>query len=621
MPVAFFELAFASYFLVQLLSYRAVMFGIAIAVLSLPTGALFSNHYRILQNNLTIHREGRMSLLTQVLRNIRQIRFSGSEDFWIKKIFDVRRREQADDWSAGLAMCTYVFLSNLSLVCLGAVPLIMHALEHDGITASVAFTCMNLFSTVNGSISMVPLAWSFGMEARAAADRLQAFFRRPERSDVVVPYEKIIFDHASITWPTSVSETDREVFQLSDLDFGFPPKRFSLISGPTASGKTLLLNAIIGEVKLLSGQIKSPAGLPSNSNGSPRVAFVSPNPWMEDTTIQENILFGAEPDNLRYRKVLEACGLRPDLRLLKDGDQTELGPKAATLSGGQRWRLSLARALYSQAKTIVLGDIMSAVDVQMREWLLKHALTGELARGRTIILATHHVDLCRPRASFQVHLADGKVARTERLTPVEYRIPRYEDYSERFGSDDTEKSTKKPTTKKPSKFNGWESLGIWMERSGPSIVWPLMLTSIVLHRLFVNITQWLMKEVTNLLHGDEIESSWLKVDQIPGDPPTYNEILVSLLQLYLIANVLSCIFVAAYNLFSYIIAQRTSKLLFEDMVQGVFRGTLDWVDNVPRGEVNSRYMGDMKAVDSYLQPSMAHLISSVVNVVAIIIAW
>lgn len=581
------------------------MIGALISLLSIPVGSFFSNLYSNLQFGLAKHRDDRMSLLTQVLQNIRQIRLSAAEDFWLKNILEVRQREQKDEWVSGIAMCVYVFMANASLVCLGALPLAIYASENGGITAAVAFTCMGLFSTINGSLSMVPLTWSYVIEARAAAQRLETFFRRPERTTVTVPSEKIIFDDASVTWPTSTAGEKQGAFQLSNLNFAFPLKRFSIVTGATASGKSLLLNAILGEVKLLSGAIKSPESLKSGSSGAPRIAFVSPDPWIEDATIQENILFGAEADDLRYRKVLEACSLRSDLRLFKHGDQTELGPKAASLSGGQRWRLSLARALYSKAKTIVLGDIMSAVDVQVREWLLKHALTGELAKGRTIILATHHVDLCRPRASFEVHLADGKVSHAKRRTPIEYRTPHYTDFSEKFGTD-KEASTETSPKQDPPTPGAWDSFRIWADAGKSSAVWPLLLFVIALQRYYADSAQWRMKEIT---------------DHVNQDTPASREALQTLLKTYLAVNIFSSALLALYNLISYAISQKASKALFENMLQGILRANLNWVDNVPRGQVSGRYIGDMKSVDLYLQPSLSHLVSCIFNVLGIIITW
>src|SRR5947207_5604768 len=126
------------------------------------------------------------------------------------------------------------------------------------------------------------------------------------------------------------------------------------------------------------------------------MAYVAQNPWIENATIKENILFGAPLDADRFQKVIRACALLPDLLMLPDGEETEIGDKGINLSGGQRWRVTLARALYSRAEILIMDDIFSAVDAHVGRHILEHALLGDLARGRTRILATHHIGLVLP---------------------------------------------------------------------------------------------------------------------------------------------------------------------------------------------------------------------------------
>lgn len=204
---------------------------------------------------------------------------------------------------------------------------------------------------------------------------------------------------------------------LRDATFTFPRGELSVISGKTGSGKSLLLSAIIGEADLVSGTIfapTAPSALERHDHKAHRgnwvipslKAYVAQTPWIENASLRDNVLSGLPLDEERYTAVIEACALRKDLEVLADGDKTELGANGINLSGGQKWRVTLARAVYSRAGILVLDDVFSAVDAHVGRHILERCLAGPLCRGRTRILVTHHVALCRPRARFLVELGD-----------------------------------------------------------------------------------------------------------------------------------------------------------------------------------------------------------------------
>ncbi|KAM3508227.1 hypothetical protein MY11210_006827 [Beauveria gryllotalpidicola] len=140
------------------------------------------------------------------------------------------------------------------------------------------------------------------------------------------------------------------------------------------------------------------------------VAFVSQPPWIQDCTIKENIIFGYDFDAHRYYRVLQACALVHDLHTLSNGDLTEAGTGGSSLSGGQKWRVAFARALYSPAEFIISEDILAAVGPPVARQICEHALQGGLLEGRTMILATHHPEYCDKLSSCLVTLQNGSAA-------------------------------------------------------------------------------------------------------------------------------------------------------------------------------------------------------------------
>ncbi|KAG6908992.1 hypothetical protein DXG01_002481 [Tephrocybe rancida] len=210
-------------------------------------------------------------------------------------------------------------------------------------------------------------------------------------------------------------------FELRDINVRFPEGELTVITGPTASGKTTLLMALLGEMTLLPstppGKLimsKSPSKLDSHSHGHPHphsysLSYAAQAPWLRHQSIRDNILFGAPFDSARYGAVLDACALKTDLHILEDGDLTEIGTRGVSLSGGQKARVALARAVYSRARYVLLDDPLSAVDYGTAGWIVENLLKGELLEGRTVILVTHHVDLVLPAAHYFVRMLDGRI--------------------------------------------------------------------------------------------------------------------------------------------------------------------------------------------------------------------
>ena len=154
------------------------------------------------------------------------------------------------------------------------------------------------------------------------------------------------------------------------------------IVGRVGSGKSSLLSAILGDMIRLKGKVKL--------RGS--VAYVSQNPWLQGATVRQNIIFGHRFNQEFYDAVLDACAIRPDLAVLVDGDETEIGEKGVTLSGGQRARISLARAVYSRADIILFDDPLSAVDSHVAAHLFEEVIgpSGLLA-NKARLLCTNNI--------------------------------------------------------------------------------------------------------------------------------------------------------------------------------------------------------------------------------------
>lgn len=200
-------------------------------------------------------------------------------------------------------------------------------------------------------------------------------------------------------YPENQSEDDRAVhdltmpFTLGPISVAIPRGKLTAVVGPVGSGKTTLLMAMFGYIT------------PKHSTSLRRqgsIASYSQQPWIKSSTVRDNIVFMRELDKPRYRKVVRACCLEQDFTAWPAGDRTVVGEKGTTVSGGQRARISLARAIYSEADIILLDDPLAAVDAHVGSQLFKNCL-GEL--HQTVVLGTGFPTTSRSMLTFhQSHI-------------------------------------------------------------------------------------------------------------------------------------------------------------------------------------------------------------------------
>ncbi|XP_022093416.1 multidrug resistance-associated protein 4-like isoform X2 [Acanthaster planci] len=177
------------------------------------------------------------------------------------------------------------------------------------------------------------------------------------------------------SWNKGVSNT-----VLHDISFRVEPGELLAVIGPVGCGKSSLLMALLGELPTVSG-VNALTG---------RVGYTAQQPWILSGSLRDNILFGNEYDAAKYKRVIQQCALTKDIELLPRGDQTFVGERGVTLSGGQRARVSLARALYIDADVYLLDDPLSAVDPAVGRHLFERCILHEMNdKGR--ILVTHQL--------------------------------------------------------------------------------------------------------------------------------------------------------------------------------------------------------------------------------------
>ncbi|PSR99426.1 hypothetical protein BD289DRAFT_424221 [Coniella lustricola] len=695
LPEAVVKLVLAGGFLITLLGWKAVVAGLASATLAAPINTWMSKKYAAIQFGLMRYRDGKIHLLTEALQGMRQIKYSALEKYWEDRIMQSRKAELGQFWKTSLYMCAVILAVNLGPLLLACVAQSVYAWEQGGnIKASVIFASLGLFDQLSSATALLPLLQVYMMEAWTSCVRLEKYLNQPDKEPVSVPGDAIVLEEATVAWPRKedtmggegASQPTEARSMLQEISIRFPEGKLSVVAGKTGSGKSLLLAAILGEVQLISGSVRVPTPPPEEQLDDVKfipedewlipslTAFVSQTPWIETGTVQDNITFGLPFVESRYQKVLVACSLEKDVDLLVDGDQTEVGPKGVTLSGGQRWRVALARALYSRAGILILDDVLSAVDAHVGRSMVDLALGGELARGRTRILATHHAELCLSKASYIVRLHEGRVESAELLTRPDTTVatasgsksPSLHKASaaqSTAGSQDqvsSEQSTltfnedaPKRQPKAPAKADEekreigrvkWNVYKTYLKAGRAPFLWLVVLLAIMAGGLSSLARVWSFKSLTESVSTEEtsdfsalsseenhhlfMQSSYKGVSYLDVQPfkvPFHAVVVqghsvafwIGLSVLFYIMQLLAMV---SQSLTMTTIGLRTSQVLFERMTNAILRAPLSWIDTNPSGRIMNRFTTDMIMVDRRLPSELGGFMSSIFSLIVTITA-
>ena len=195
---------------------------------------------------------------------------------------------------------------------------------------------------------------------------------------------------------------------LNNINLTLKPASLTTVIGKIGSGKTTLLLSFLKELPLTQGSL----------NLSGKVAYVEQEPIIFPGTFRENILFGKEYNNNLYKQVIRICNLDIDLETFSNGDQTLIGERGVNLSGGQKARLSLARAIYSESDIYLLDDPFSAVDSKVARDMFENGLKGDLLRDKIIVLVTHHLHFAR-ESDYIVVMDEGRIEAQGTFSEIE----------------------------------------------------------------------------------------------------------------------------------------------------------------------------------------------------------
>ncbi|KAF2405484.1 ABC multidrug transporter-like protein [Trichodelitschia bisporula] len=628
------------------LGYSALA-GFALLVLAMPVLArairgLFRRRMGI--NKIT---DQRVSLTQEILQAVRFVKFFGWETAFLDRIFSIRKREIRSIQALlatrnainAISMSMPIFASMLAFITFS---LSRHALDPAPIFSSLA-----LFNGMRMPLNFLPLVLGQIIDALGSLSRIQEFLLAEEASDEVEwdlqNPNAIAMHDASFTWertptqdpdqtpngprtrkqlkegkkadkaekkaaaalaqgggaPGALDSTstlaEQEPFKLQDIEFSAGRDELVAVIGTVGSGKSSLLAALAGDMRRTGGTVML---------GATR-AFCPQYAWIQNSTVKENIVFGKEFNQEWYDKVVDACALRPDFEMLPNGDQTEIGERGITVSGGQKQRLNIARAIYFNADIILMDDPLSAVDAHVGRHIMDNAICG-LLKGKCRILATHQLHVLN-RCDRIIWMEAGRIEAIDtfdnlmghnesfqRLMATTAVEEKQEEEEEEVLDDEIEqekkdvKKSKKGAAlmtieEKAVSAVSWGVYIAYVRAAGGLYIAPLVLVLLILTQCAnIATSLWLSFWTSNKFHMS----------------------MGAYIGIYSGLGASQAVLMFLYSVSLSIYGTQASKHMLRDAMYRVLRAPMSFFDTTPLGRITNRFAKDIDVMDNTLTDAM-----------------
>uniref|UniRef100_A0A2K6QY63 Multidrug resistance-associated protein 1 n=1 Tax=Rhinopithecus roxellana TaxID=61622 RepID=A0A2K6QY63_RHIRO len=382
-----------------------ILAGVAVMVLMVPVNAVMALKTKTYQVAHMKSKDNRIKLMNEILNGIKVLKLYAWELAFKDKVLAIRQEElkvlKKSAYLAAVGTFTWVCTPFLVALCTFAVYVTID--KNNILDAQKAFVSLALFNILRFPLNILPMVISSIVQASVSLKRLRIFLSHEElepdsieRRPVKDGGDKnsITVRNATFTWARSDLPT------LNGITFSIPEGALVAVVGQVGCGKSSLISALLAEMDKVEGHVAI--------KGS--VAYVPQQAWIQNDSLQENILFGRQLEEPYYRSVIQACALLPDLEILPSGDRTEIGEKGVNLSGGQKQRVSLARAVYCNADIYLFDDPLSAVDAHVGKHIFENVIGPKgMLKNKTRILVTHGMSYL-PQVDVIIVMSGGKIS-------------------------------------------------------------------------------------------------------------------------------------------------------------------------------------------------------------------
>uniref|UniRef100_A0A7S4AQQ3 P-loop containing nucleoside triphosphate hydrolase protein n=2 Tax=Pseudo-nitzschia australis TaxID=44445 RepID=A0A7S4AQQ3_9STRA len=701
---SFYQIGLAMFLLWQQLGPSALA-GLAVICIMIPVTKTIAKIMGRLQKKLMISKDERVDVNSEVLGAMKVVKLQAWEGPFIDRIMNLRDKELQDLQTYVYANCLSLMLWGAVPVSVSLATFACYVFLGNNLDVATALTSVALFEILRFPLFMLPQIINRIVEAGISLERVRSFLLCDEHerigegdlkekgnlrmSTVTAIYESLKppsiegdmgpmnKEVAEKKWEMSLlqsqlEEAELKIKELTDLhnrkdgkqltgleapedpelvgtlstsmlslkriNFVCKPGELIAVIGGVGSGKSSFLNGILGELRILSGKTEVKG----------KLAFFSQNPFIMNATVKANILFSHvdEPvDEVKYQRAIESCALKYDLEMLPAGDQTEIGEKGITLSGGQKARVALARTVYHGGDISLIDDALSAVDAHVAKHLFEECITKDLLAGagntfekRSVILATNALQhLNHPRVDRIVVLREGRIIEQgsykELSEDKSSEFSRFlsvieetgvkpsitdktiEDIEDDFTgiADDIAVSVRKSERSIGSKKDNSKLMTIeerstghvgidvylyWARAAGGVWVAFIIILAFVAAEFIGVLSKWWLTYWS--AHGTENNQMYF-------------------LGIYGLINLMTVVGLFLRIIFILMAGLRASRKIYSGLLQIIMHAPMSFFDTTPIGRIINRFGQDMYTIDSQIVTTLRSYISTILSVVSALV--
>ncbi|KAE9379682.1 putative ABC transporter [Stipitochalara longipes BDJ] len=661
------------------LTYSALV-GFAFICVMMPLLARATRSLMARRKAINKITDQRVQLTQEIFSSVRFVKFLGWETSFLDRLAKLRKLEIRKIFFLMSIRNGVLAVAVMLPILASMLTFITYYLSNHVLNAAPIFSSLALFNALGVPLELLPVAIGRLVDANASVKRISQFLDAEELQDEATwdsgDKNAIIVDHASFAWEQNTpqhaegdakgapkgekqihdekklaterskelklpfkilrkgtslpanstilrsltpsgSSSDKEEklpFQINDINLSIGRNELIAIIGSVGSGKSSLLSALAGDMRKMAGNI---------TFGSSR-AFCPQYAWIQNTTVRQNVVFGRDFDEKWYNTVIDACALRPDFEILPSGDMTEIGERGITVSGGQKQRLNIARAIYFNADIVLMDDPLSAVDAHVGRHIMDNAICG-LLRDKCRVLATHQLHVLH-RVDRIVWMKDGhiyKVATFRELidedaefqtlmqtTAREEKAEKQEITDDEFEIEEEKKDSNK---KKATALMQQE------ERAVGSVSWDIYREYIEASSSVWNL--WLVLFILVIAQGSNIVTSlWLSwwtsnnFDLATGE----------YIGVYAALGVLQSFLMFAFATTLTFLCTTASKVMLHRAISSTLRAPMSFFDTTPIGRIINRFSKDVDTIDNILTDDIRfflYLSATITSVFGLTIAY